>query len=190
MSCRARPNADSVASETQSLLFLFHPVHDLAQLETLCQRIYFPVNPLSTGELTLFHGMLYFSMWELQCTPGSGLSPDEVQRYRDICWTNFQAGLDTHELAAIPTYENTLALTMAVCLSTPLPQQTADDDRPSTRSYGARRCCNGTSSPPRPSTASPWAITAETLSTTCRSPSPKRCAASSGTSSCPTRACR
>ncbi|GJN85500.1 hypothetical protein PLIIFM63780_009067 [Purpureocillium lilacinum] len=102
-----------VLRETQSLLFLFHPVHDLAQLETLCQRIYFPVNPLSTGELTLFHGMLYFSMWELQCAPGSGLSPDEVQRYRDICWTNFQAGLDTHELAAIPTYENTLALTMA-----------------------------------------------------------------------------
>ncbi|KAJ6438140.1 retrovirus polyprotein [Purpureocillium lavendulum] len=102
-----------VLRESQSLLFLFHPVHDLAQLEILCQRIYFPVNPLSTGELTVFHGMLYFSMWELQCTPSSGLSADEVQRYRDICWTNFQAGLDTHELAAIPTYENALALTMA-----------------------------------------------------------------------------
>ncbi|UNI18451.1 hypothetical protein JDV02_004718 [Purpureocillium takamizusanense] len=102
-----------VLRETQSLLFLFHPVHDLAQLETLCQRIYFPVNPLSTGELTLFHGMLYFSMWELHCTPNSGLSPDEVERYRDICWANFQAGIDTHELAAIPTYENALALTMA-----------------------------------------------------------------------------
>ncbi|KFZ20536.1 hypothetical protein V501_00068 [Pseudogymnoascus sp. VKM F-4519 (FW-2642)] len=102
-----------VLRETQSLLFLFHPVHDLAQLESLCQRIYFPVNPLSTGELTVFHGVLYFSMWETESTARSGLEAEEVRRYRDICWTNFQAGLEPHELVAIPTYENTLALTMA-----------------------------------------------------------------------------
>ncbi|PHH88125.1 hypothetical protein CDD83_7945 [Cordyceps sp. RAO-2017] len=96
-----------------SLLFLSQPVQDPSQLESLCQRIYFPINPLSIGELTVFHGMLYFAMQDMESSMQSAIKPGEVDRYRSICWANFQAGMDSHELAAIPTYENTLALTLA-----------------------------------------------------------------------------
>ncbi|PHH76133.1 hypothetical protein CDD82_4129 [Ophiocordyceps australis] len=98
--------------DSESLLFLFHPIHDLAQLEALCQHVYFPVDPLTTGQLTVFHGALYFALFEQSQSPTPHLDAEQVQQHLALCWHNFEAGLGSHELFAVASYENTLALAM------------------------------------------------------------------------------
>ncbi len=98
----------------QSLLVILHPISDLEILKSLCQRIYFPVDPVSVGDLTLLNGMLFFALWEIQLRSDHDLDPQEVAQYRVICDANFRNGVESAEIAAVATYEHTLTLSIAV----------------------------------------------------------------------------
>ncbi|KAH8721715.1 fungal-specific transcription factor domain-containing protein [Ilyonectria robusta] len=103
-----------VLKDTQSLLFLFHAVHDRSQVEELCRRVHFPLEPLSAGELTLFNGIFLVILGDLKIQKHSSLSEEDVNRFYDICQENFQAGIETYETAMIPSYHHTLALSIAL----------------------------------------------------------------------------
>ncbi|KAH6884507.1 hypothetical protein B0T10DRAFT_579212 [Thelonectria olida] len=99
---------------TQCILYTFYSIHDVSQIEELCKRVYFPVEPLSTGEVTLFHGMISTVLNELDFSGESDLNGQDVESCRDICEKNFQAGVETYEVMAIPTHENAMILSLAM----------------------------------------------------------------------------
>lgn len=93
---------------------LFYPVENLAQVEDLCRRAYFPISPILTGELVLLNGMLSVLLSELMHFPQPGICREEVEYSHNICRENFEVGIETYEVMAVPRYENALALCMAV----------------------------------------------------------------------------
>ncbi|WAO85963.1 Fungal-trans domain-containing protein [Fusarium falciforme] len=99
--------------ETRSLLFLFYAVQDLWQVEELCRRIYFPLEPLSASELTLFNGMFFVILGDLMNQTHDGLDDEEVKKFHSICHENFQSGYETYEVVTGPTYQHTLILSIA-----------------------------------------------------------------------------
>jgi len=101
-------------SESQCLLFLFHAVESLAQAEELCRRVYFPIQPPSIGALTLFNGMFKVILSDLISHPHDEVADEDVKHFHDLCRANFQAGIETYELVTTPSYEHTLALSIAV----------------------------------------------------------------------------
>ncbi|CEJ89795.1 hypothetical protein VHEMI05620 [[Torrubiella] hemipterigena] len=94
-----------------SLLPQYHPVTEFADFERLSQRIYFPLEPLTIGEVTSFHGMLSFLMWELGQHPTTEPIED-LEMYQRACNSNFELGIETNEIAAIPSFYNATALCM------------------------------------------------------------------------------
>lgn len=113
-----KPKSNSHLAGTQSILFLLFGVNDKAQVEDLCRRIYFPIEPLSAADMTLFHGMLAILMVEQECIGDDELQePDKIQ-LRSVCEANFQAGVERFEIMAIPTYEHALILSLAVSCRT------------------------------------------------------------------------
>ncbi|KAH6970667.1 hypothetical protein BKA56DRAFT_622339 [Ilyonectria sp. MPI-CAGE-AT-0026] len=101
-------------SDKESILVLFYPVENLGQVEDLCRRAYFPISPIQTGELVLLNGMLSVLLSELMHFPQPGICPEEVEYAHNICMENFEVGIETYEIMAVPRYENALALCMAV----------------------------------------------------------------------------
>lgn len=87
---------------------------DLELVKSLCQRLYFPIDALSVSEMTLFNGMLFFALWELQVRNDHDLDPQTIASYKAISEANFRTGLEVAEIAAVATYENTLTLSFAV----------------------------------------------------------------------------
>ncbi|KAM3514410.1 hypothetical protein MY11210_001964 [Beauveria gryllotalpidicola] len=102
-----------VKNETKPLLLIVHPIPNLDVLKNLCQHIYFPLDPVTAGELTLFNALLYFAIWEVQSRGDSDIDPDELAKYRRITDANFNGGVEDAEIIAIANYENTLTLCLA-----------------------------------------------------------------------------
>ncbi|KAM5345682.1 hypothetical protein ACJ41O_011543 [Fusarium nematophilum] len=99
---------------TESLLFTFYGISGCTQVEDLCKRIYFPVELVSTGEVTLFNGILSIILRELiSLAPESHLTQD-IKYYQTVCEKNFQMGAETFEVMAIPTTENAMILSLAM----------------------------------------------------------------------------
>lgn len=98
--------------------------------------MYFPVEPLTIGELTSFHGMLSFLMWELALRPEQEPIED-MQIYQQACESNFQLGIQSNEIAAIPTFYNAMAL----CMGALAAQRSANTARQNLLiSVSARHC--------------------------------------------------
>lgn len=92
-----------------------HPINGWDYVESLAQRVYFPVEPISTGELTVFYGILYNGIREiLEQDQTSHIPTPQFKHYQDVCYKAFRAGVQAHELYAVPNYANILALTIAV----------------------------------------------------------------------------
>ncbi|KAJ6787997.1 hypothetical protein PWT90_01109 [Aphanocladium album] len=103
----------TVQNDSKPLLLIVHPLPNLDQLKNLCQRVYFPLDPMTAGELTLFNALLFFAIWEVQCRGGSDIDPDELNKYRGITDANFNRGVEETEIIAIANYENALTLCLA-----------------------------------------------------------------------------
>ncbi|KAH6985372.1 hypothetical protein EDB80DRAFT_732260 [Ilyonectria destructans] len=100
--------------EKEPLFFLLYGFHDRAQVDVLCQRVYFPVEALATSEITLFNGILCCILRESILIQSSGLADEDLNDMRSLCEANLQAGLETFEVMAIPTHENTMILSLAM----------------------------------------------------------------------------
>ncbi|KAK9443382.1 naphthalene 1,2-dioxygenase subunit alpha [Metarhizium brunneum] len=104
-----------ILKKTPRLLFVMHPINGWDYVESLAQRVYFPVEPISTGELTVFYGILYNGIREiLEQDQTSHIPTPQFKHYQDVCYKAFRAGVQAHELYAVPNYANILALTIAI----------------------------------------------------------------------------
>ncbi|OAA71467.1 C6 transcription factor [Cordyceps fumosorosea ARSEF 2679] len=102
-----------VKNGTKPLLLIVHPIPSLDLLKNLCQHIYFPLDPIMTGELTLFNALLYFAIWEVQSRGDSEIDAEDLAKYRRITDANFNQGVEDAEIIAIASYENALTLCLA-----------------------------------------------------------------------------
>ncbi|QLI64659.1 uncharacterized protein G6M90_00g000590 [Metarhizium brunneum] len=104
-----------ILKKTPRLLFVMHPINGWDYVESLAQRVYFPVEPISTGELTVFYGILYNGIREiLEQDQTSHIPTPQFKHYQDVCYKAFRAGVQAHELYAVPNYANILALAIAI----------------------------------------------------------------------------
>ncbi|WQF84809.1 hypothetical protein CDEST_09823 [Colletotrichum destructivum] len=96
-----------------SVLFIFYAVENRKQVEDLCRRVYFSVEPVTIGEITLLHGCLSVLLKDIDFEARPEFNREETDRYYKLCDSNFKAGVETYEVMAMPTFEHTLILFIA-----------------------------------------------------------------------------
>ncbi|KAL3464789.1 fungal-specific transcription factor domain-containing protein [Aspergillus heterothallicus] len=84
------------------------------QLESLCQSIYFPLEPVSTGSMTLLHGLLYFVIRDYIHEGDPDLARFDLSSSKAFCERNFSAGLNSYQMMVDPTLEKVQALLIGV----------------------------------------------------------------------------
>jgi hypothetical protein len=92
-------------------------MNDITEVEKLCQRVHFPVEPVTLGQITSLNGIFYILVKEfkmLQVNLGEKYNLDELL---SKCQRNFNLGIETYEILVQPTYDNVLALPLAVSRS-------------------------------------------------------------------------
>ncbi|KEY63948.1 hypothetical protein S7711_10313, partial [Stachybotrys chartarum IBT 7711] len=82
----------------QALLFTFYGMRDYRQVEDLCKRVLFPIEPPSAAEVTLLNGMLSIILRELSLAPYCRLEAEELAYHRGNCERNFQGGVETYDV--------------------------------------------------------------------------------------------
>ncbi|EGX90690.1 C6 transcription factor [Cordyceps militaris CM01] len=102
-----------VKNGAKPLLLIVHPIPDLDLLKNLCQNVYFPLDPMTVGQLTLFNALLYFAIWEVQSRGDSEIDAEDLAKYRQVTDANFNQGVEEAEIIAIANYENALTLCLA-----------------------------------------------------------------------------
>ncbi|RSM06549.1 hypothetical protein CEP52_005713 [Fusarium oligoseptatum] len=96
------------------LLSLF-PTY-MKQVEDLCRRVYFPVQAVTIGELTLLSAMLAVILCVFQSFPRPEFSDQEITKYYAACKENRLTGIETYEVNMIPSFEHCLVLYIAASL--------------------------------------------------------------------------
>lgn len=94
-----------------------HSWRDYLQIESLCQSIYFPCDPVPAGSLTLLYGLLYFVVRDYLHEDDPDLAKFDASTYCKFCEGHFSAGLKSYEMMIDPTLEKIQALLLGVCLS-------------------------------------------------------------------------
>lgn len=89
---------------------------DTRQLESLCQSIYFPIEPIPSGSTTLLHGLLYFVIRDYIHEGDPDLARYDLSSSKTFCERSFSAGLNSPQMLADPTLEKVQALLIGVSL--------------------------------------------------------------------------
>ncbi|KAL4955786.1 fungal-specific transcription factor domain-containing protein [Aspergillus filifer] len=87
---------------------------DPRQLESLCQSIYFPIEPVPAGATTLLHGLLYFIIRDYIYEGDADLARFGLDSSKSFCERSFVIGLDSTQMLADPTLEKVQALLIGV----------------------------------------------------------------------------
>lgn len=100
--------------------FLMFGIKDHREIERICQRVYFPTEPVPLAVLTLMNGMLLYMIQELIFEQKYGACEEFVPQLKDFCnltERNFRLGIETFDLLAFPSLESAKALLIAVSLT-------------------------------------------------------------------------
>ncbi|KAL4800174.1 fungal-specific transcription factor domain-containing protein [Aspergillus venezuelensis] len=84
------------------------------QLESLCQSIYFPIEPVPAGATTLLHGLLYFIVRDYIYEGDADLARFDLDSSKSFCERSFVIGLNSTQMMADPTLEKVQALLIGV----------------------------------------------------------------------------
>ena len=90
------------------------PVNDMTLVETLCQKVCFPTDAVSNGQVTTMHGILYFIMKEYVALSDPLCKEYDLKMHLDKCEQRFNVGIETYDILAIPNFENIFALMLGV----------------------------------------------------------------------------
>ena len=85
-----------------------------ARVESLCQSIYFPLNPVAAGSFTLFYGLLFYIIRDYLHAGDTDLARFDLQSSLKLCEQYFATGLSTPEIMVDPTLEKIQALLLGV----------------------------------------------------------------------------
>ncbi|KAF4952543.1 hypothetical protein FGADI_6614 [Fusarium gaditjirri] len=87
---------------------------DVPLIEHLCQKVYFPTEPVTLGHITSVNGILRLLLREFIITKDSLSEEHNLEELKAQAERNFDRGLQTFELMTVPSFENILAITAAV----------------------------------------------------------------------------
>ncbi|KAI4726306.1 hypothetical protein E4T49_05947 [Aureobasidium sp. EXF-10728] len=99
-----------VAKARPSVSLVAFSYRGVSQLEALCQKVYFPLEPLPAGSMTFFYGFLYFVIRDYWSQQDPALREYDAQAIVDLCETRFCAGLEKFETLTVPVIPNIQAL--------------------------------------------------------------------------------
>jgi hypothetical protein len=85
-------------------------------LERLCQKVYFPTRDISTGDVAAMHGVLYWLMKEYLSRNDDFAKRFDLATHFKSCKSSFEAGIKSHNIITVPSFENVIALTMGVSI--------------------------------------------------------------------------
>lgn len=101
-------------------MFLACAFRDQRELERVCQRVYFPTEPVPLAVLTLMNGMLFYIMKEMMIDQSYGACGEYASEMKEFCnqvERNFHLGIETFDLLASPSLDSAKALMIAVSLT-------------------------------------------------------------------------
>ncbi|KAF5685813.1 transcriptional regulatory [Fusarium circinatum] len=87
---------------------------DVRLIEHLCQKVYFPTEPVTLGHITSVNGIMRLLLREFIVTKDSLGEEYNLEELKAQAERNFDRGLQTFELLTVPSFENILAITAAV----------------------------------------------------------------------------
>ncbi|KAL2861209.1 transcription factor domain-containing protein [Aspergillus lucknowensis] len=87
---------------------------DTRQLESLCQSIYFPLDPIPAGSMTLLHGLLYFVIRDYMHEGDPDLARFDLPSSKSFCERSFSVGLSSPQMMVDPTLEKVQALLIGI----------------------------------------------------------------------------
>ncbi|KAI7761156.1 hypothetical protein LZL87_001971 [Fusarium oxysporum] len=87
---------------------------DVRLIEHLCQKVYFPTEPVTLGHITSVNGIMRLLLREFIITKDSLAEEHNLEELKAQAERNFDRGLQTFELMTVPSFENILAITAAV----------------------------------------------------------------------------
>lgn len=96
------------------IFFSGYTVNDTSLIENLCQAVFFPTDPVSLGQLTSMNGILYCILKEYLATQDPLGKQYDIKAFLAKCDRNFNLGIETYDVLAVPTFDNVLALTLGV----------------------------------------------------------------------------
>ncbi|KAM0431868.1 hypothetical protein ACHAPT_005121 [Fusarium lateritium] len=101
--------------KTHGSIFLSgYTLRGVGLIEKLSQKVYFSKEPVSLGHVTGVNGIFYVLLREfiMMKTPiGEGY---DLKALFDQCDRNFNLGIETYDVLAVPSFENVLSLTLGV----------------------------------------------------------------------------
>jgi hypothetical protein len=96
-------------------------VTDPKLIEYLCQRVYFPTEPVTLGHITSVNGTMRLLLRELIITEDPLNKEHDLKALKAQAERNFHLGLETFEIVTVPSFENVIAITTAVSLKCSFP---------------------------------------------------------------------
>ncbi|KAF4438416.1 hypothetical protein F53441_12804 [Fusarium austroafricanum] len=87
---------------------------DVRLIEHICQKVYFPTEPVTLGLITSVNGIMRLLLREFIVTKDSLGDEHNLEELKAQAERNFNLGIQTFELVTVPSFENVLALTAAV----------------------------------------------------------------------------
>ncbi|CAI7638861.1 unnamed protein product [Penicillium bialowiezense] len=100
--------------EEKPLFLCSYPMNDLRLLERLCQKVYFPTRDVSAGDVAAMHGVLYWLIREYISRDDAFCKRFDLKTHFKNCKTRFEADIRNHNVIAVPSFENIIALVMGV----------------------------------------------------------------------------
>ena len=86
-------------------------------MERLCQKVYFPTRDVSAGDVAAMHGVLYWLIREYSYRNDAFCKKFDLRTHFKNCKSRFEADIKNHDVIAVPSFENVIALAMGVCVS-------------------------------------------------------------------------
>lgn len=93
---------------------VYHRLYEHVQIEALCQKIYFPSEPIPAGSTTLLYGLLYYVIRDYMHEEDSEISGFDCAAYAEICLRQFNQDLKSLEMVVNPTLEKVQAMLVSV----------------------------------------------------------------------------
>lgn len=89
-------------------------VTDTKLIEYLCQKVYFPTEPVTLGHITSVNGIMRLLLREFIITEHPLSQEHDLKALKAQAERNFDLGLETFETLTVPSFENVVVLTTAV----------------------------------------------------------------------------
>ncbi|KAJ5085024.1 C6 transcription factor [Penicillium argentinense] len=90
---------------------------DYQQLESLCQSVYFPLQPVAAGSLSLLHGLLYYIIRDYMHEKPADLAHYDLSPSAAFCERKLSSFLQSNETIVNPTLEKLQTLLIGVIKS-------------------------------------------------------------------------